>query len=100
MSWILLPLMIIFVGSGVFLILMVLVQASRGTGLAGLMGGGSDRSAFGTKTGSMMSKVTVALAILFMVSALAYSVAGKKSAPGEEQKNPPATSKDQDAGQS
>lgn len=63
--------------TGLFLILLVLVQRGRGGGLAGAFGGMGGSSAFGTKAGDVFTKITVIAAIVWVVlaglSILAFS---------------------------
>ncbi len=54
----------------VLLIGLVLLQKNRGAGLSGAFGGVGGHSAFGTKTGDMLTWVTVALAAVFLVLAV------------------------------
>ncbi len=56
---------------GVFLTIVVLMQASKGGGLAGSFGGGNIGTVFGVRrTSDFLSKTTTILAIAFMVLAL------------------------------
>jgi preprotein translocase subunit SecG len=53
------------------LMLVILVQKGRGTGLSGAFGGGGGAgSAFGAKTGDVFTWITVGLAALFVVIAI------------------------------
>ncbi len=54
---------------GIFLILIILLQRGRGGGLAGAFGGLGGQSAFGTKAGDVFTKITVALAVLWVALA-------------------------------
>ncbi|HUQ68340.1 MAG TPA: preprotein translocase subunit SecG [Planctomycetaceae bacterium] len=54
---------------GVMLILIILLQRGRGGGLAGALGGMGGQSAFGTKAGDVFTKITVVLAIIWVVLA-------------------------------
>jgi preprotein translocase subunit SecG len=55
--------------TGIFLILLVLVQRGRGGGLAGAFGGMGGQSAFGTKAGDVFTRITIVVAILWVVLA-------------------------------
>ena len=52
---------------GVFLIFIVLLQRGRGGGLAGALGGMGGQSAFGTKAGDVFTRITVVLAVIWIV---------------------------------
>lgn len=71
-----------------FLIFIVLLQRGRGGGLAGALGGMGGQSAFGTKAGDVFTKITVILAMVWIVLAagsipLMRYLAGGKFVPGE-----------------
>ncbi|MEP0822027.1 MAG: preprotein translocase subunit SecG [Ignavibacterium sp.] len=56
---------------GILLIIVVLMQASKGGGLAGSFGGGNIGTVFGVRrTSDFLSKATTTLATVFMVLAL------------------------------
>ena len=69
-------LLVIFIPVCVLLILMVLLQAGKGGGLSGAFGGmGANQPFLGTRgTANFLSKLTVYLAITFMVLSLVLSV--------------------------
>jgi preprotein translocase subunit SecG len=52
---------------GLFLIIVVLLQRGRGGGLAGAFGGMGGQSAFGTKAGDVFTRITIVIAILWVV---------------------------------
>jgi preprotein translocase subunit SecG len=54
-----------------FLILLVLVQRGRGGGLSGALGGMGGQSAFGTKAGDMFTRITFAVASIWILLCLA-----------------------------
>ena len=56
------------------LVTIILMQASKGGGLAGTFGGASTAMFGGRGAGSFLSKVTVALAATFMVLAILISL--------------------------
>lgn len=51
------------------LIVIVLLQRGRGGGLAGALGGAGGQSAFGTKAGDVFTKITVGMAIIWVLVA-------------------------------
>jgi preprotein translocase subunit SecG len=61
---------IVIVTVCVLLIGLVLLQKNRGAGLSGAFGGVGGHSAFGTKTGDMLTWVTVGLAAVFLLLAV------------------------------
>ncbi|MFQ6676572.1 MAG: preprotein translocase subunit SecG [Fidelibacterota bacterium] len=66
------------------LILVVLMQASRGGGLSGTFGSATSMAVFGGRgAGTFLSKVTVGLAIAFMSLALLISLISAPSGTGE-----------------
>ena len=69
------------------LIFIVLLQRGRGGGLAGALGGMGGQSAFGTKAGDVFTKITVILAMVWIVLAagsipLMRYLAGNRFEPG------------------
>jgi len=59
-------LLVIMVISAVLLVLVVLVQDDQGEGIGGIFGGGSN-SAFGSRSGNVLTRFTAALAGMFLV---------------------------------
>ena len=53
--------------SSMFLILLVLVQRGRGGGLTGALGGPGGQSAFGTKAGDLFTKITIGVAVVWIL---------------------------------
>jgi preprotein translocase subunit SecG len=54
----------------IFLILIILVQRGRGGGLTGALGGMGGQSAFGTKAGDLFTKITIGVAIVWVLSTM------------------------------
>jgi preprotein translocase subunit SecG len=54
---------------GLLLIIVILLQRGRGGGLAGAFGGLGGQSAFGTKAGDVFTKITVVMAIFWVILA-------------------------------
>lgn len=52
--------------TSVFLVMLVLVQRGRGGGLTGALGGAGGQSAFGTKAGDLFTRITVAVASVWI----------------------------------
>jgi preprotein translocase subunit SecG len=52
---------------GIFLMIIVLLQRGRGGGLAGAFGGMGGQSAFGSKAGDVFTRITIVLAVLWVV---------------------------------
>ncbi len=63
-SWIALPLLLL---TAIFLIVLVLVQRGKGGGLAGAFGGLGGQSAFGTKAGDLFTRVTIGVALFWII---------------------------------
>jgi len=59
-------LLVILVISAVLLVLVVLVQDDQGEGIGGIFGGGSN-TAFGSRSGNVLTRLTAALAAIFLV---------------------------------
>jgi preprotein translocase subunit SecG len=54
---------------GIFLMIVILLQRGRGGGLAGAFGGMGGQSAFGTKAGDVFTRITIVIAILWVIVA-------------------------------
>lgn len=63
------PLLIILILTCCILVLTILLQAGKGGGLAAI-GGLTDQTAFGTKTGTFLSKVTYLVGAAFIVATI------------------------------
>ncbi|MBI2560424.1 MAG: preprotein translocase subunit SecG [Planctomycetes bacterium] len=63
------PLFIVLILTCCVLVLLILLQAGKGGGLAAL-GGLTDQTAFGTKTGTFLSKVTYLVGAAFIVTTI------------------------------
>jgi preprotein translocase subunit SecG len=71
LSWSHYAFMIPLALTSLFLILIILVQRGRGGGLTGALGGMGGASAFGTKAGDLFTKVTIAVAFIWIVLSMA-----------------------------
>jgi preprotein translocase subunit SecG len=66
------------------LIIVVLLQTGRGTGLASVFGGGGGQALFGGKGfGGVLAKATGVLAVLFMLTSITLSLLPKTGARAE-----------------
>ncbi len=54
---------------GIFLIGLILLQRGRGGGLAGAFGGMGGQSAFGTKAGDIFTRITIGVAVFWILLA-------------------------------
>lgn len=73
-------LLVIHVVVAVILVISVLLQAGKGGGMGAAFGGGSSSSLFGAQgPATLMSKITTASAIIFMVTSLSLSLFIKDS---------------------
>ena len=59
-------LLVILVISAILLILVVLVQDDQGEGVGGIFGGGSN-TAFGSRSGNVLTRFTASLAAIFLI---------------------------------
>ncbi|MCG6156947.1 preprotein translocase subunit SecG [Rubinisphaera margarita] len=82
------------------LIVIILLQRGRGGGLAGALGGAGGQSAFGTKAGDVFTKITVILAIIWVifagVSIIVLTSTRPQSYRGGADANPDLISGDED----
>ena len=71
------------------LLLVILLQQGKGD-IAAAFGGGGSQSAFGARAGAtVLSKATAALAVLFMLGAMALAIIGQRG-PGSVLRGTPA----------
>ena len=66
MGLIAIVLLVILVISAILLVLVVLVQDEQGEGIGGIFGGGSN-TAFGSRSGNVLTRFTAVLAAIFLV---------------------------------
>jgi len=69
-------LLVLFVIVSLLLVFLIAIQDEKSEGLGGIFGGGSN-TAFGSYTSGVVTKVTGALAILFLVLALLVAFVNK-----------------------
>lgn len=61
---------VIFLLTGVFLILLVLIQRGRGGGLIGALGGTGGSSPFGSRAGDVFTRITIGVAAFWIMLAM------------------------------
>ena len=66
-------LLVFFVVTAVLLILLVLIQNEEGDGLGGIFAGGSS-SAFGSRSGNVLTRATSVLGALFLIISLGLAL--------------------------
>jgi preprotein translocase subunit SecG len=69
-------LLVFFVIVAILLILLVLIQNEEGGGLGGIFAGGSS-SAFGSRTGNVLTKATTVLGALFLIISLGLALVNR-----------------------
>jgi protein translocase SecG subunit len=74
-------LVVVFIVTCAALILVVLIQRPQGGGLSGAFGGGSGsgQTAFGAKVGDVLTYATIAIFILFLLTAIGLTYAIRPS---------------------
>jgi preprotein translocase subunit SecG len=71
-------LLVLFIVNAILLILLVLVQNEEGDSLGGIFAGGSS-SAFGSRSGNVLTKTTSILGTLFLVISLSLALVNRTS---------------------
>src|SRR5881398_3347135 len=69
---------VLFIVVCVFLILLVLIQKGRGGGLSGAFGGGGGNTAFGSKTGDVLTWATSIVFGVFLLLAVSITLIANK----------------------
>lgn len=72
-GWLLYPTIFLFIFISLILILIILVQKGRGGGLAGAFGGMGGNTAFGSKTGDVLTWATSIIFGIFLLLAVALN---------------------------
>jgi preprotein translocase subunit SecG len=67
MSWLPGPLNVGILLTGLFLILLVLIQRGKGGGLAGAFGGVGGSSPFGSRAGDAFTRLTIYVALVWLL---------------------------------
>jgi preprotein translocase subunit SecG len=68
----------LFITVGVILIMLVLIQKGRGGGLSGAFGGGGGNTAFGSKTGDVLTWATSIVFGVFVLLAIILNLVAEK----------------------
>jgi preprotein translocase subunit SecG len=71
-------LLVVFIIVAILLVLLVLVQNEEGDSLGGIFAGGSS-SAFGSRSGNVLTKATSVLGTLFLILSLGLALVNKSS---------------------
>src|SRR4051812_43421137 len=79
MNYILYAMATLFVLTCGFMILLVLIQKGRGGGLASAFGGAGGNTAFGSKTGDVLTWTTSIVFFVFLVLAISINLLGNKT---------------------
>jgi preprotein translocase subunit SecG len=74
MNYLFWPLLVLLIIVSFFLILLVLIQKGRGGGLSNAFGGGGGNTAFGSKTGDVLTWATSIVFGIFMLLAVALNL--------------------------
>lgn len=74
-------LVVVFLLVCIAMILLILIQRPQGGGLSGAFGagGGAGQTAFGTKTGDVLTIVTISIFVLFLLTAIVLNFAARPS---------------------
>ncbi|TWT52235.1 preprotein translocase subunit SecG [Thalassoglobus neptunius] len=83
--------------TGIFLMIIILLQRGRGGGLAGAFGGMGGQSAFGTKAGDVFTWITVVTAAVWVLLAGIGGCAMRQSGTGYAEKQFASGAADDDA---
>ena len=88
---------IVFLFVGLLLIFVILLQRGRSGGLAGAFGGAGGQSAFGTKAGDVFTRITIGIAIVWVLMAVLTGYAMTYDASKTRFANPNAAAEAKDA---
>lgn len=77
----------IHIAASLLLILIVLMQSAKGGGLGGAFGGVTE-TAFGSRAGTFLTRLTTIFAILFMITSLTLAVLSSKKKASVMEKEP------------
>src|SRR3954470_18439264 len=97
LSFFLYTTMVLFIVVCLFLILLVLIQKGRGGGLSGAFGGGGGNTAFGSKTGDVLTWATSIVFGVFLVLGIALNLLANNYSSGGRTVAPPGAPANQQA---
>lgn len=83
-------LIVVHVIVSIFLIMVILLQAGRGEGLAESFGGGSVQTIFGTKTSAFLARATTTCAVIFILTSLVLDLLASKQGKSVVEKEAPS----------
>jgi len=92
MTFVFWTVMVLFILVCLLMIMLVLIQKGRGGGLSGAFGGGGANTAFGSKTGDVLTWTTSVLFGVFLLLAVALNLMAnyrQKMLDTLQTKNPP-----------
>jgi preprotein translocase subunit SecG len=84
MNWLAGLLNVVVLLSGLFLILLVLIQRGKGGGLAGAFGGAGGSSPFGSRAGDAFTRLTIYVACVWLAVTLIQVRVIQASRPEEQ----------------
>ena len=67
LAWLAGPLNILLILTGLFMILLVLIQRGKGGGLIGALGGMGGSSPFGSRAGDQFTRLTIYVALIWLL---------------------------------
>ncbi|MBN1411319.1 MAG: preprotein translocase subunit SecG [Spirochaetales bacterium] len=69
--------LVIVILSAVLTVLLVMMQDEQGEGIDSIFGGGGGNTAFGSRSGNVLTRITTVLAIIFFASTLALALVNR-----------------------
>lgn len=82
---------VVHIGACFFLVLMILLQQSKGDGMGSAFGGGSSQSVLGSSAGNILTKITTFLAIVFMITSLSLAYISSQTSTDSILKDAPSS---------
>lgn len=87
-DWLLVLLNVAIIVSGVFMILLILIQRGKGGGLAGAFGAAGGSSAFGSRAGDQFTKITLITALIWVLLIMLLTKMAQVNRPAPAPNNP------------